>query len=72
MSKLKGTGIRWTSGPIHAGNQAWIQSLSNFRASLFTGTRSKVMDPTGLPRTEGFLEMPWFRQLKGNLFRWEG
>lgn len=30
------------------------------------------MDPTGLPRTEGFLEMPWFRQLKGNLFRWEG
>lgn len=67
MRKLKAAGIRWTSGPMHDGNWARIQSLSNFGASRFTGTGSRVTDHTGLPGMEGFLLL--FPQLKGKLDR---
>ena len=34
--ELRHRGIRWTSRTIHAGNQIWMQSRSDFWAPLFT------------------------------------
>lgn len=44
-----------------------MQSLSDFWPSLFTRTGSRVMDHTGVPGTEGVLEVYWLPQLEGTV-----